>query len=296
MAANGGEPVGSELARVRHMLAVAVPLALLAIVLIVVLVQAWPAGPAKLGEAPPTSKTVHLFGWTHRLSRETCLFVIVLAAGGIGGVVHALRSLYWYVGNRTLRRSWLMMYFILPIIGAALGMVVYMVLRGGLTSPTGGSADINPYGVTAIAALVGLFSQETAEKLRAVFETLLTPAKAGRDQALPPQVRALEPVSGPVGDMVTVRGLGLGSASVVRFGAVDAPATDVTDTELTVTVPPGATSGCPAVVTPVATAVSPIEFTVEEGAGASARAATRAAGRRARRWGGRGRSRRRPSS
>jgi hypothetical protein len=264
MAANSVEPVGSEFARARHMIAVAVPLALLALGLVFVLVQAWPDGPTRIGEAPPTSKNVHLVGWTPRVSRETCLFVIVLAAGGIGGVVHALRSLYWYVGNRTLRRSWLMMYFILPIIGAALGMVVYMVLRGGLTSPTGGSADINPYGVTAIAALVGLFSQETAEKLRAVFETLLTPAKAGRDQALPAQVRGIEPVSGPVGGMITVRGIGLGSASVVRFGTVDAPATDVTDTELTVTVPPGATTGRPAVVTPVSTAVSPIDFTVEE--------------------------------
>ncbi|MBO2445710.1 IPT/TIG domain-containing protein [Actinomadura barringtoniae] len=256
--------MGSDYARARHMIAVAVPLVLLAVVLVFMLVQAWPPSPVKSGESPPTGKDLHLFGWTPRVSRETGLFIIVLAAGGLGGTVHALRSLYWYVGNRTLRRSWLMMYLILPFIGAALGLVVYMVLRGGLTSPTGGS-DINPYGVTAIAALVGLFSQETAEKLRAVFETLLTPAKAGRDQALPPQVRALEPVSGPVGALLTVRGLGLGSATVVRFGTVDAPATDVTDTELTVTVPPGATTGRPAVITPVATVASPVEFTVEDG-------------------------------
>ena len=265
MAVNGVQPVGSEYARARHMIAVAVPLVVIALGLLFVLVQAWPPSPVKSGEAPPTGKVMHLFGWKPRASRETCLFIIVLAAGALGGAVHALRSLYWYVGNRTLRRSWLMMYLILPIIGAAFGIVVYMVLRGGLTSPTGGAADINPFGVTAIAALVGLFSQETAEKLRAVFETLLTPAKAGRDQALPPQVRAIEPVSGPVGAMLTLRGIGPGSATVVRFGTVDAPATDITDTELNVTVPPGATTGRPAVITPVTTAVSPVDFTVEDG-------------------------------
>src|SRR5690606_24922755 len=127
------------------------------------------------------------------LSRETSMFVVVMAAGALGAVVHVLRSFYWYVGNRALRRSWLVMYLLLPFVGALLGLIVYLVLRGGLTSPAGGASDVNPYGVTAIAALVGLFSRETSEKLRSVFATLLSHPPSGRDQALPPRVSAVEP-------------------------------------------------------------------------------------------------------
>ncbi|XVQ09216.1 IPT/TIG domain-containing protein [Spirillospora sp. CA-255316] len=259
--------VGTGYARTRDIVLVAAALVLLAVALVAVLVQAWPPAP-QIGrdgrpEATPNAVTVHLFGAAPRMTREECLFVIVMAAGAVGGVVHALRSLYWYVGNRSLRRSWLMMYLFLPFVGALLGLIVYLVLRGGLTSPTGGSSDANPYGVTAIAALVGLFSQETAEKLRAVFATLLTPAKAGRDQALPPQVHSVEPASGPVGAVVVVRGVGLGSASTVRFGTVDAPVTDAGDDRVQTAVPPGAATGRLIVNTPGGSATSPTEFTVE---------------------------------
>src|SRR6202035_4995943 len=36
----------------------------------------------------------------------------IIMLGALGGVLHALRSLYWYVGNRNLKRSWLLMYFL----------------------------------------------------------------------------------------------------------------------------------------------------------------------------------------
>ncbi|MDL4777559.1 IPT/TIG domain-containing protein [Actinomadura xylanilytica] len=260
-------PIGTEYARTRDIIAVAVLLIALAAVLIVILVQVWPPAPSLAPdgrpELPPSATTARLPGWSPRLSRETGLFVIVLAAGMLGATVHALRSLYWYVGNRSLRRSWLMMYLFLPFIGGLLGLIVYLVLRGGLTSPAGGTSDINPYGITAIAALVGLFSQETAEKLRSVFGTLLAPAQTGRDQALPPRVDGIDPVSGEAGTTVTLRGTGLGSASRVRFGDAESPATDVTDTQVRTTVPSGAASGRPVVVTPTGNAPSPEDFTVQ---------------------------------
>ena len=69
-------------------------------------------------------------------------------------MVHTLRSLYWYVGNRNLRYSWLLMYITLPITGAALALIAYVVLRGGLTTTFASSQDTSPFGM---AALVGLF-------------------------------------------------------------------------------------------------------------------------------------------
>ncbi|GAA4233274.1 hypothetical protein GCM10022254_35380 [Actinomadura meridiana] len=260
-------PVGSGYARTRDIVVVFAVLLVLTAVLVIVLVQVWPPGPRVTAdghtELDPVSKTVHLPGWSPTVSRETSLFIVVMAAGALGAIAHVLRSFYWYVGNRALRRSWLMMYLLLPFIGALFGLVVYLVVRGGLTSPLGGASDVNPYGVAAIAALVGQFSRETAEKFRAVFSTLLAPARTGRDHALAPAVTEMEPVRGPAGTEVTLHGTGLGSATGVRFGGAWASVTDVTDTLVRTTVPAGAASGFLIVQTPGGPAASPEPFTVE---------------------------------
>jgi hypothetical protein len=258
---------GSEYARTRDIVAVFALLLAMTAVLVIVLVQAWPAearvGPDGHTAIAPAAKTVHFPGWSPSVSRETSLFVIVMAAGALGGIAHVLRSFYWYVGNRALRRSWLAMYLLLPFVGALFGLIVYLVVRGGLTSPAGGASDVNPYGITAISALVGQFSRETAEKFHAVFSTLLAPARPGRDHALAPRISAVEPLTGPPGTTVTFQGTGLASATGVRFGSVRAPVTDATDTLIRTTVPVGAASGPPIVNTPAGAVTSPEPFTVE---------------------------------
>lgn len=56
---------------------------------------------------------------------------------------------------------------------------------------------------------------------------------------------SLSPVSGPTagGDTVTIRGIGLSTATSVAFGAASAAPTVVDDSQLTVTVPAGAAAG-----------------------------------------------------
>lgn len=259
--------VGREYARTRDIVVVFAVLLVLTALLVIVLVQMWPPAPRSApdgrAQVPADVKTVHLPGWSPEVSRETCLFVVVMAAGALGAVAHVLRSFYWYVGNRALRRSWLTMYLLLPVVGALFGLIVYMVVRGGLTSPLGGADDVNPYGVAAIAALVGQFSRETAEKFRAVFSTLLAPASRGRDHAIPPTVTAVDPGAGPPGTAVTLQGEGLASATSVRFGGARAAVIDATDTLVRTTVPAGATSGPPVVNTPAGSADGPEPFTVE---------------------------------
>ena len=214
--------------------------------------QSTPGTTAQAGEEPP----VRFFGSTLSLSREGRLFVIVLLAGALGGMVHTLRSLYWYVGNRNLRYSWLLMYATLPITGAALALIAYVVLRGGLTTTFASSEDISPFGIAAVAALVGLFSRETAEKLKSVFETLLAPAERGKDQAIPIRVERIHPREGGVGSELTITGTGLGAATAVHFGGVRATPTVISDTELRVRVPDGAPRGPISVVTPTGMAAS----------------------------------------
>ena len=94
------------------------------------LLQLWPSSPSA-GEQVSTSMTI--FSWTFSISEEVRLMLIAMLAGALGSLVHALRSLYWYVGNRTLVRSWLAMYVLLPFVGATLALIFYFVIRGGFS-------------------------------------------------------------------------------------------------------------------------------------------------------------------
>ena len=140
------------------------------------LIQFWPA-PVVAGK--PDTESYWLW-WHGIMADETQLFLVVLAAGALGGLAHSVRSLYWYVGNRKLHSSWTLMYVTLPLTGSGMALLVYLVLRGGLTTSFSTTDNINPYGIAAISALAGLFSREAVEKLKAVFEVLLAPPRKAR--------------------------------------------------------------------------------------------------------------------
>ena len=109
--------------------------------------------------------------------------MIVAMAGALSALVHALRSLYWYVGNRELVFSWLVMYILLPFVGATLGLVFYFVIRGGFFSPEATIEQTSPFGFAALSGLVDMFSEQAVLKLEEVAETLLAKPQPGEDAA-----------------------------------------------------------------------------------------------------------------
>jgi hypothetical protein len=128
---------------------------------------------------------VGYFLWTIHLSRESLFFVVVALAGMLGGSIHSIRSLTWYIGNRDLYYSWAPFILILPIVGALGGTVFYLVLRAGLFSPSTSADQASPFGFAAVAALVGLFSEQALEKLRQVATNVFTERPTGRDHINP---------------------------------------------------------------------------------------------------------------
>jgi|HubBroStandDraft_6_1064221.scaffolds.fasta_scaffold04732_9 hypothetical protein len=160
-------------------------IALLALVIVGLLVFAvycliaiWPVSAGAKGATVSNVAGIRL-----NLDQDQRLFVVVAVTGALGGLIHSARSLYAYVGYRTLLRSWLLFYLSLPFIGAGLAVLFYLILRGGLV--TGTAAQVNFFGFAAISALVGLFTPEAALKLQQIFNTLLAPTPRGRD-SLPP--------------------------------------------------------------------------------------------------------------
>jgi hypothetical protein len=146
-----------------------------AAVLLYTLWQLWPSGLETVN-AKPERKRVTYFGVKFDVATDTLFFAIVALAGALGGLVHTLRSFSMYVGTRFLRWSWIPFNLLLPVVGALGGTVFYLVFRGGLFSTSTTATDANPFGFAAVAALVGLFSEQAIEKLRHIAREMFAPA------------------------------------------------------------------------------------------------------------------------
>lgn len=77
-----------------------------------------------------------------------------------------------------------------------------------------------------------------------------------------PSIKSFTPTSGPVGTVVTITGGGFRGALDVSFNGVSASFTFNSDSQVTATVPSGATTGPISVTTPGGTATSTTNFTV----------------------------------
>lgn len=109
------------------------------------------------------------------------ILLMVILMGALGGFAHLASSLSMYIGNRGLRRSWIVYYLLAPLQGAALAPIIYLLFTSALTSQAGGAstgANLNLTGIYAFAALTGLFSKQAIEKLAEVFATFFTKVTA----------------------------------------------------------------------------------------------------------------------
>ena len=138
----------------------------------------------------PDTLRVKLLNWPDRLDDETRLLLLVVCAGSLGSLVHGLRSIYWYLGNRELVWSWVPKYLIQPFGAAALAVVFYLVIRGGFFSAESNPQHTSPFGFMALSAMVGMFSEQAVLKLKEIAETLLSKPPAGKDSK--PQSKAEE--------------------------------------------------------------------------------------------------------
>ena len=95
---------------------------------------------------------IHLF----QISQELQLLLLVLFSGALGSSVYAMKSLADYRGAGKLYGCWYNFYFIQPLEGAGIALIFYFAVRGGFLAGTGADIKaVNPFGMCAIAALVG---------------------------------------------------------------------------------------------------------------------------------------------
>jgi len=183
--------------------------------------------------------TVDFLWDTYTLTTNTALFLIVMCCGSLGSLLHALRSFYWYTGNRKLIWSWVSMYILLPFSGALLATVFYLIVRGGFM-PQQNLGSANTFAFAALGALVGLFSEEATLKLKQIAATVFTAAETGKDSAAPPpKLSGVSPATGPAagGTAVTITGSNFNPGAKVNFGGAAATVGVITKTSIAVTAP-----------------------------------------------------------
>jgi hypothetical protein len=184
---------------------------------------------------------------TVTVSANSWLLILVLATGALGSFVHAATSFADYVGNQQARRSWIVWFVMRPLIGSALALVVYLVLRSGLISGLYGAEakieTINTYGFAAVAALAGMFSKQATDKLSEVFDALFRTktgmgddARKDKIDAAPLKLQSLKPTSVTVettARTVSVTGTGFSRAgTVAKVDGKDRHTTVASDTSL----------------------------------------------------------------
>lgn len=183
--------------------------------------------------------------WKPWLWNETRLLLIVILAGTFGSLVHAIRSFYWYVGNRDLRWSWAVTYLLLPFGGGILAMLFYFVVRGGFFSSQSTIEATSPFAFAAFSGLVGMFSSQAVEKLKQIASTVFAPAEQGKDHVGPvagPTIDSVSPVSGPTAGAtpITINGSNFLPGAKLSIGGVAAPTTSVAPTSIAAVTPPHA--------------------------------------------------------
>jgi len=129
-----------------------------------------------------------------KVPRDIDLMLLVLLAGALGAWIHVGRSYVEFVGNRTFRASWIPWYLLHPLLGSGLALIFYFSVRGGFFMAGTKGTDVNPYGITGVSALVGLFSKQATNKLSELFDTLFkTEQEKDLKDTLNPPARASGP-------------------------------------------------------------------------------------------------------
>ena len=185
---------------------------------------------------------------------ETRLLLLVIFAGALGSLMHSLRSLYWYTGNREMVWSWVAFYLLLPLTGSILAVIFYFVIRGGFFSPQASFGNTSPFGFAALSALVGLFSPQATLKLKEIAETIFTKPAPGANPkpqesatrttpptaGTAPTITAVTPSSGQAAEKLTIRGTGFGAGVTVKVGDLAAEITSSSSTAIEVVAPANA--------------------------------------------------------
>jgi hypothetical protein len=116
----------------------------------------------------PTESNESVNDW--RINREKNLIIVNTLFGILGGSTYGLASVTTWIGNNKYGKSWTLWYISRPIIGGALALMFYFLLRAGLVG--GFPVNVGDFGFAAISIIIGLLTTTAMKKIRDIFDVL----------------------------------------------------------------------------------------------------------------------------
>jgi hypothetical protein len=108
------------------------------------------------------------------ISADGFLFIMMFCAGMLGAVIRAVYSYFKHIGLQDFSFLWTWFYILVPFMGGALSLVIYLVIRGGFYGASFGKGVVlNLFSFAALGALTGLFTDNAMEKLKQIASTIL---------------------------------------------------------------------------------------------------------------------------
>src|SRR5919197_2487567 len=104
------------------------------------------------------------------ITREKYLVEISALFGVLGASTYGLASATVWIAHNKLERSWILWYISHPLVGGALAIIFYLIIRGGLIQ--GISFAISDFAIAAVSAIIGLITNQAMKKLRDIFDVL----------------------------------------------------------------------------------------------------------------------------
>ncbi|MGA2741214.1 MAG: hypothetical protein ABSG65_27720 [Bryobacteraceae bacterium] len=114
------------------------------------------------------------------------LIALIALAGALGGLIHGASSFAIFAGNRQFKSSWTWWYVLRPVLGAAVALVVYLVVRSGMGTGDWALAGADCLRTAGFAGLIGMFAEPAMLKLKDIFNTVFTPRDDPRKDELNP--------------------------------------------------------------------------------------------------------------
>ncbi|HUO31829.1 MAG TPA: hypothetical protein VMU80_21585 [Bryobacteraceae bacterium] len=156
------------------------------------------------------------------------LIALIALAGALGGLIHGSSSFAIFAGNREFKASWTWWYVLKPVLGAAVALVVYLVVRSGLGTGDMALSGADCLKTAGFAGLIGMFAEPATLKLKDIFNTIFTPRSDPRrdvltSQKTPPHINSISPQALAQSELpasLKIAGANFVAGCVVKIGTI----------------------------------------------------------------------------
>jgi hypothetical protein len=138
-----------------------------------VLISLWPKTQLDYNRTTARIVSIAGTGTSFSIGPETLLLIAMILSGVIGACVFSAFAISHHLGPyHDFNQSWTAWYLLRPFVGAGLAVIINLLIRSSVFTVGSGTNIPNIVGLSGIAALAGLFSEDAVRKLNDIADEL----------------------------------------------------------------------------------------------------------------------------